>query len=100
MRVTPHVGKLQDERRFPREWFRGFRLVLARPPTAAETERLVRLQADAVADFRADAARAKKLATEPLGPLPTDLAADEAELAAWTVVANVILNLDEAFMCP
>ena len=79
---------------------RGFRLVLARPPTAAETERLVRLQADAVADFRADAARAKKLATEPLGPLPTDLAADEAELAAWTVVANVILNLDEAFMCP
>jgi len=28
VRVTPHVGKLQDERRFPREWFRGFRLVL------------------------------------------------------------------------
>jgi hypothetical protein len=25
---------------------------------------------------------------------------DEADLAAWTVVANVILNLDEAFMCP
>jgi hypothetical protein len=22
------------------------------------------------------------------------------DLAAWTVVANVILNLDETFMCP
>jgi ubiquitin-activating enzyme E1 C len=26
--VTPHVGRLQDEARFPRAWFRGFRLVL------------------------------------------------------------------------
>jgi hypothetical protein len=28
--------------------------------------------------------------------LPVDI----ADLAAWTVVANVILNLDETFMCP
>jgi hypothetical protein len=79
---------------------RGFRLVLARMPSAAESDRLVRLHADALADFRTDATRAKKMATEPLGPVPTDLAADEADLAAWTVVANVILNLDESFMCP
>jgi len=82
---------------------RGFRLVLARPPTAAETDRLVRLQADAAAEFRADAAKARQLATDPIGPVPADLAAagvDDAALAAWTVVANVILNLDEAFMCP
>ena len=26
--------------------------------------------------------------------------ADLPDLAAWTVVANVILNLDESFMCP
>jgi hypothetical protein len=79
---------------------RGFRLVLAREPSAAERERIVRLHADALADFRSDAERAKKMATEPLGAVPTDLAVDEADLAAWTVVANVILNLDEAFMCP
>ena len=35
----------------------------------------------------------RQLATEPLGPLPTG--ADPAELAAWTVVGNVLLNLDE-----
>jgi len=79
---------------------RGFRLVLARRPTPAETDRLLRLRADALAGFRADAADAKQMATEPLGPVPADLGVDEPDLAAWTVVANVILNLDEAFMCP
>jgi len=78
----------------------GFRLVLARRPTPAETDRLMRLHADALAGFRADPSDAKKMATEPLGPVPVDLGVDEAGLAAWTVVANVILNLDETFMCP
>ena len=32
------------------------------------------------------------MATDPLGPLPAGC--DASELAAWTVVANVILNLD------
>ena len=36
------------------------------------------------------------MATEPLGPAPQ--AADIAELAAWTVVGNVLLNLDETLM--
>jgi len=79
---------------------RGFRLVLARRPNPAETDRLLRLYADALAGFRTDAADAKKMATEPLGPVPSDLGVDEAGLAAWSVVANVILNLDETFMCP
>ncbi|MFM8579141.1 MAG: DUF1553 domain-containing protein [Planctomycetaceae bacterium] len=79
---------------------RGFRLVLAREPSVAERDRLVRLHGDSLADFSVDAARAKKMATDPLGPVPSDLAVEEADLAAWTVVANVILNLDEAFMCP
>jgi hypothetical protein len=40
------------------------------------------------------------MATDPLGPVPAGLPVDIADLAAWTVVANVILNLDETFMCP
>jgi hypothetical protein len=79
---------------------RGFRLVLARPPLAAEVDRLVRLHDEAVADYRESPEDARKMATDPLGAPPADLEADMADLAAWTVVANVILNLDEAFMCP
>ncbi|NCX97427.1 MAG: hypothetical protein EBX35_02270 [Planctomycetia bacterium] len=83
---------------------RGFRLVLIRRPTGPEVERLVRLHAEAAADYVGDAAAAKQMATEPLGPPPAELGIDTpdelAELAAWTVVANVILNLDETFMCP
>ena len=33
------------------------------------------------------------MATKPLGPAPKEL--DVVDLAAWTVVANVLLNLDE-----
>jgi hypothetical protein len=79
---------------------RGFRLVLARRPTGAEVDRLVRLHDEATAGFRERPAAARAMATNPLGPIPADLGADAADLAAWTVVANVILNLDEAFMCP
>jgi hypothetical protein len=35
---------------------------------------------------------AAKLATQPLGPLPAGI--DTIEAAAWTSVANVLLNLD------
>ncbi len=79
---------------------RGFRLVLARQAQPAEVARLVRLYEEAVADFRTRPAEAVKMATAPLGPIPGDLRVEPAELAAWSVVANVILNLDEAFMCP
>jgi hypothetical protein len=79
---------------------RGFRLVLTRHPTGPEVDRLVKLFGEAVAEYRADTAAAKAMATVPLGDPPADLGADLPELAAWTVVANVILNLDETFMCP
>jgi hypothetical protein len=79
---------------------RGFRLVLSRQPTAAEIDRLVRLHDEARTEYAASPEDARKMATDPLGPPPADLQADIADLAAWTVVANVILNLDEAFMCP
>ena len=34
------------------------------------------------------------MATDPLGPLPKGM--ELADLATYTVVANVLLNLDEA----
>jgi hypothetical protein len=43
-------------------------------------------------EFASNLDAAKALATDPLGPLPEG--ADAAELAAWTSVANVLLNLD------
>ncbi|NCA10825.1 DUF1553 domain-containing protein, partial [bacterium] len=79
---------------------RGFRLVLARQPTAAEIDRLARLHDEALVDYRAAPVDAVKMATDPLGPVLAGIDADMADLAAWTVVANVILNLDETFMCP
>jgi hypothetical protein len=53
---------------------------------------LVKLYEDELVRYRQDAKAAQKLATDPLGPLPPGM--DAAELAAWTVVANVLLNLD------
>jgi hypothetical protein len=84
----------------PERAARGFRIVLARQPTAAEIDRLVRLHDDALAGFKNDPGDAKKMATDPLGPVPSDLPVVLDDLASWTVVANVILNLDETFMCP
>lgn len=78
----------------------GFRLVLAREPTNDEVARLVQLYDASLASFAEHPDDAAAMATNPLGPLPDDLADKTASLAAWTVVANVILNLDEVFMCP
>ena len=74
----------------------GFRLVLARPPVAEELSRLAALHEDARERLGKEPERALRLATAPLGPVPDGT--DAVELAAWTVVANVILNLDEALM--
>ena len=46
--------------------------------------------------FEKRPAEALALATDPLGPLPEGMAA--VDLAAYTVVANVLLNLDETFV--
>jgi hypothetical protein len=73
-----------------------FRLCLAREPMASEWTALTQLHAESLAMYRADAAAATKMATEPLGPV--EAGADVAELAAWTTVANVVMNLDEFLM--
>ncbi len=72
---------------------RGLMLCVSRPPRTGETERLLALHDAARARFAAAPAQARAFACDPLGPAPegTDL----ADLAAWTLVANVLLNLDE-----
>jgi len=70
----------------------GLEWTLIRPadPRAVELlEELLNEQREIYRD-RIDEARA--LASEPLGMLPDD--ADPAEYAAWTVLANVLLNQD------
>jgi hypothetical protein len=64
-----------------------------RPPSEAEVTRLIILYERALAKFQGEEAAAKQMATEPIGPLPTGV--DAAQAAAMSVVANVILNLDE-----
>lgn len=71
----------------------GFRLALARLPYEQERERLIKLYETVVADYQVDMESAKEIATMPLGELPEGM--DVAEAAAWTIVGNVLLNLDE-----
>jgi hypothetical protein len=71
----------------------AFRTVLTRPPTEKEAQRIAELFDKARALYEKDAARAQAMATKPLGAAPKDM--NVTDLAAWTVVANVLLNLDE-----
>jgi len=70
----------------------GLRLCLSRPPNNKRVKVLVDLYESQLTHFQTDAAAAMQLATDPIGPLPDGINA--AELAALTVVANVLLNLD------
>lgn len=74
----------------------GFRLVLLRPAHENEIQRLVGLYEKSMARFGQNTEDARRIATEPLGAV--DASANVSELAAWTVVGNVLLNLDETVM--
>ncbi len=89
-KIAAHAGGAREKAAF------GFRVCLSRPPLEAEVTRLASLYEAAREGFVRDPDRAAKMATVPLGPAPKD--ADVADLAAWTVAANVLLNLDEMFM--
>jgi len=73
----------------------GVRLCLTRPAREVEMKRLVELYTKAQAEYAKNSKLATQLATEPIGPLPAGTQAPE--MAAWTVVGNVLLNLDEMF---
>lgn len=76
----------------------GFRLTLARPPSEAELAELTALYTEARQALAPHPERALTLAQDPLGPPAFE--ADPVDLAAWTTVANVLLNLDETLMKP
>lgn len=71
----------------------GFRLCLGRRPDARELDRLVELFDQEFRYFSGDLQAAKELASKGDVAPPQD--ADIARFAALTVVANVLLNLDE-----
>ncbi len=71
----------------------GFRLATARPPTEAEAAVLARALDEQRGRFAPDPEAAKKVADAGESPAPSDVPA--AELAAYAMVANLLLNLDE-----
>jgi hypothetical protein len=74
----------------------AFRTLLGRRPSSVEAARLGRLLDGLRAGFSEDRERAVKMATDPAGPLRAG--ADPVELASWSSVSNVLLNLDEVLM--
>jgi hypothetical protein len=71
----------------------GFRLCTARTPSAEEAGELLRLYRDQRRAFAGDGAAARRLLA--VGESPRREGLTDDELAAWTVVAGVLLNLDE-----
>ncbi|HLK13219.1 MAG TPA: DUF1553 domain-containing protein, partial [Fimbriimonadaceae bacterium] len=71
----------------------AFRLVLARDPKPAESKILLFALSRRLSEFRARPAAARALLKQ--GELPPDARRDPAELAAYTMVASTILNMDE-----
>jgi hypothetical protein len=71
----------------------AFRLATGRIPDAQERAVLVEAARDALADYRLHGSEATALLN--VGASKSDPKLDPKELAAWTTVAGIILNLDE-----
>jgi hypothetical protein len=71
----------------------AFRACVSRLPSATEKHRLLALYQQQLREFEADSQAAEKLLN--VGSAERPAALDSKELAAWMVVANVLLNLDE-----
>jgi mono/diheme cytochrome c family protein len=70
-----------------------FRLATARRPDAKELAELVAVYRDNLATYSRDNDAARKLIA--VGESKPDAKLNPSELAAWTMVANLVLNLDE-----
>jgi len=72
----------------------GYKLLLARAPSLKQKQILLTAEARFAADFRIDPTAANQFLQQ--GESPMNRAADPAELAAWTSIASLLLNMDEA----
>ncbi len=70
-----------------------FRLCTCRPPTDEELEDLVKGYRADLSVYQSDSEAAKLLLA--VGVAPLDESLEPAELAAWTITANLLLTLDE-----
>ena len=68
-------------------------LTTSRPAKAVEIDELVRAVAEERERYESEPAAAEGLVSVGIAPSADTL--DKAELAAWTVAANLVLNLDE-----
>lgn len=71
----------------------AYRLTLGRSPHKAELALLLKLQSSQLVRYRSNNSAAQKLLT--IGESDRNATLDPAQLAAWTMVASAILNLDE-----
>ncbi|MBL6764077.1 MAG: DUF1553 domain-containing protein [Verrucomicrobiae bacterium] len=71
----------------------AFRLAVSRPANSREIDVLTTTLQEQAAQFRADPERAKQFLG--FGESKRDESIDPAEHAAWTVITQLILNLDE-----
>jgi len=71
----------------------GFKLVTARPPSASERTALQGALKKFLAQYEADVEAAKKLIA--VGESPVNEKLNPSEFAAYTMVASLLLNLDE-----
>ena len=71
----------------------AFRSTLARPPSAPELTVLRGIYTKQLARFKASPEAVAKLLA--VGEAPRDESLDAAELAAWSIVASALMNLDE-----
>lgn len=76
---------------------RAFRRALARPPQAPEKESLLKFLAVQRATYEGKPEDATKLLHVSLAPAPKDEKPDD--VAAWTQVCRVVLNLHETITC-
>ena len=90
--MAAHDGSLEQKAAF------GLQTCLLRPAKKEEVRALVALYKQAREEYKASPEQAVEMATNPLGPLPEG--GDPAVYAAWTVVGNVLLNLDELLAKP
>ncbi len=79
-----------------------FHQTLLRDASKSEIGRLTRLADELTTYYLDHSDDAVQMATDPLGPLPENESNGNtdavAEMATWTVLCNVVLNLDEMLM--